>query len=125
MKARRLMGTLLALVPVTGNVFAQGPSHFSCSFGRSVQIDASGVHEGPKWSSKGFTLRDGLIVLDSGGLKLKLTTSIDKFGTVILRGSNPTEGYQFSLEDGKFIYVLLMLPNARSWTVTGTCAKDV
>lgn len=99
--------------------------HLSCRFNKSVFVDANGIYEGPKWSSEGFTVKDDWVVLDKGGLKLKLTTNIQKFGTVILRGGESSKGYQFSLENSKFVYVLLMVPNARTWTVTGTCSKDV
>ena len=123
MKQSKTILGLLALL-IVSSAKAETSSHFSCEFNQSVFVDASGLYEAPKWSSKGFSIHGDYVVLDKGNLKLKLTTNIDKFGTVILRGAEQRKGYQFSLENGQFIYVQLMLPLARSWTVTGTCSKD-
>jgi len=121
-QSKKILG-LLSLLMVSSSKAEINP-HFSCEFNQSVFVDALGLYEASKWSSKGFSIQGDYVVLDKGNLKLKLTTNIDKFGTIILRGAEQREGYQFSLESGKFIYVQLMLPLARSWTVTGTCSKD-
>jgi hypothetical protein len=123
MKQGKAVLGFLALL-IVSSVEAETTSHFSCEFNQSVFVDASGLYEGLKWSSKGFSIQDDHIVLDKGNLKLRLTTNIDKFGTIILRGAEQSKGYQFSLENGQFIYVQLMLPLSRSWTVTGVCSKD-
>jgi len=123
MKRGKALLSFLALL-IVSSVEAETTSHFSCEFNQSVFVDASGLYEAPKWSSKGFSIQDDHIVLDKGNLKLGLTTNIDKFGTIILRGAEQRKGYQFSLENGQFIYVQLMLPLSRSWTVTGVCSKD-
>lgn len=96
--------------------------HYSCQFNNSVFVDGSGVYKGPMWKSKGFSIKDNWVLLDNGKLKLKLTTNIEEFS--ILRGGDFKEGYQFSLENEKFIYTLLMVSISRSWTITGNCKKD-
>jgi hypothetical protein len=123
MKQSKTILGLLALL-IVSSAKADINAHFSCEFNQSVFVDASGLYEAPKWSSKGFSIQGDYVVLDKRNLKLKLTTNIDKFGTIILRGAEQRKGYQFSLENGQFIYVQLMIPLARSWTVTGTCSKD-
>jgi len=123
MKQNKAIIVFLVLLLVS-SLEAQNQAHFSCDFNQSVFVDASGIYKAVKWSSKGFSIQGDYVVLDKGNLKLKLTTNIDKFGTIILRGGEQRKGYQFSLENGKFIYVQLMLPLSRSWTVTGKCSKD-
>ena len=107
---------------INNGSFANDPIHYTCSFDRSIYVDQSGVYEGNNWVSSGFTVKDGWVVLDKGGLKLKLTRSLHQYG--ILRGGEYKMGYQFSLENGKFIYVSLLIPLSRSWTITGSCKMD-
>jgi len=107
-----------------GIVNADEGIHFSCSFNKSIFVDSEGLYEVKKWESKGFTIKDDWAYLDNGNLKLKLTTNIQQHGVVILRGGEFKKGYQFSLENEKFVYVMLMVPLARTWTVTGSCTKD-
>ena len=114
----------LVILLSAGIVNANESKHFSCIFHKSIMVDDSGIYEAKKFESKGFSIKDEWVNFDSGNLKLKLTTNIQKFGVVILRGGEPRKGYQFSLENGKFVYVSLMVPIARTWTVTGTCTKD-
>jgi len=122
MKSKAIIGLFFYFL--VSSVGAQNNTHFSCDFKQSVFVDASGIYEAVKWSSKGFSIQGDYVVMDEGNLKLKMTTNIDKFRTIILRGGEQRKGYQFSLENGQFIYVQLLLPLARSWTVTGTCRKD-
>ncbi|MFT6405941.1 MAG: hypothetical protein ACJAVI_004665 [Candidatus Azotimanducaceae bacterium] len=122
-KIVRIIITSLLLL-AGGIVNADDGIHFSCSFNKSIFVDSEGVYEAKKWESKGFTIKDGWAYLDSGNLKLKLTTNIQKHGIVILRGGEFKNGYQFSLENEKFVYAMLMVPLARTWTVTGSCTKD-
>jgi len=96
--------------------------HYSCDFNNSVFIDKTGVAKGPSWTSKGFSVSDGWLLLDKGELKLKVDTFLEDKD--VIRGSESNKGYQFSLGNGDFIYVLHIIPLSRSWTVTGTCTKD-
>ncbi len=115
---------IIFLLPACMSVQASGASHFSCVFGQSIYIDSRGLYEAPKWKSKGFSVNNNKIIFDSGDLELKLTTNIQKGGIAILRGADPKKGYQFSLENERFVYVSLITPLGRTWTVTGTCKKD-
>lgn len=103
-------------------IHAENTTHYSCDFNKAIFVDSTGIYEAKKWESKGFSIKDDWVILDSSALKLKLITNIQNFD--ILRGGEQKKGYQFSLENKKFIYVLLMIPLSRSMTVTGTCKKD-
>lgn len=118
------VGLILVMLCSASLVSAIEDNHFSCSFGKSIFVDEDGFYEAKKWESKGFTVKGDWVHLDSGNLNLKLTTNIQKPGVVILRGGEFNKRYQFSLENGKFVYVMLMVPLARTWTVTGNCTKD-
>lgn len=98
--------------------------YYRCNWGNSILVDANGVYEGKKWSSTGFKVKDGWAEFDKGDLRLRITANIQKNGVSILRGGEANKGYQFNLDNGKFIYVLLLVPIAKTWTVTGTCNKD-
>ena len=115
---------IFILVLFSNLAVAKNSTHFTCQFTQSIYVDAQGVYEGPTWKSKGFTVDGEWLKLDIGNLNLKLTTNIQKHGIVILRGDESKKGYQFSFENGKFVYVLLMLPLAKTWTVTGNCSQD-
>lgn len=105
----------------TTTVSAEAKERFSCKFNNSIFVDNSGVYEAPKWSSEGFSIEGEWLILDKGNLKLKITRNIQEPGIQIIRGGEPKKGYQFSLENGSFAYVLLMIPLSKTWTVTGTC----
>jgi len=114
--------TSLALLTLISSSYAIADGEiYKCDFNTSVIADSSGVYEGRKWESKGFAIHGDWIIMDSGNLKLKLTRNLSQHG--ILRGGEPRKGYQFSLEDGKFIYVSMILPD-KGWTIAGTCLPN-